>query len=194
VSSQRGGEVRVLTHRPGFPMYRGLTTKPTCAQIQIFPIPRATLDHVLTIPILINILVSGRIEPRGPSKRPRHGNHAVPGLGRMPALRGQEWCVESRVVKPFSDIASRGQNHSRLVFRHCRAGQIVRAFLSPDVQVIARSRPRESGGKCRRQLRSAALWTPPFFQLYGAVHEGKHTRKKRLERSDGFLCKSFHPA
>jgi len=98
-------------------MYRGLTTKPTWAQIQIFPIPRATLDHVLTIPILINT-----------SKRPRHGNHAVPGLGRMPALRGQEWCVESRVVKPFSDIAPRGQNHSRLVFRHCRAGQIVRAF------------------------------------------------------------------
>jgi hypothetical protein len=42
-------------------MHRGLTTKPTCsAQIEIFPIARATMDHVLPKLILVNVLVSGR--------------------------------------------------------------------------------------------------------------------------------------
>src|ERR1043166_818399 len=35
---------------------------------------------------------------------------------------GQKERVETRVVKPFSDVASRRQNHSRFVFRHCRQG------------------------------------------------------------------------
>src|ERR1035437_9078617 len=36
---------------------------------------------------------------------------------------GQEDLVQTRAVKPFSDVASRRQNHPRFVFGHCRQGR-----------------------------------------------------------------------
>jgi hypothetical protein len=46
---------------PGFAVYRGLIANPTFRPlIEIFPIARATMDHVFPKLILVNVLVSGR--------------------------------------------------------------------------------------------------------------------------------------